>query len=114
MLTELVEKYNCGEVLCLVDLTMNIIGGKWKAIILWHLKDGTILRYGELKRGLGKITPKMLTQQLRELEDHEMIHRKEFYQIPPKVEYSLTEKGQSIIPILEQLCDWSNKHILGR
>lgn len=112
MLNELREKYENGEVCCLVDLTMRVIGGKWKAIILWHLHQGRVLRYGELKRALGKITHKMLTSQLRELESMDMVNRREYYQIPPKVEYSLTQRGESIIPILVSMCDWSREHIL--
>lgn len=112
MLNKLIEKYKTNEITCLVDLTMSIIGGKWKAIILWHLGKEKILRYGELKRNLGKVTHKMLTQQLRELEALDMLSRKEYYQIPPKVEYSLTERGESVLPLLKSMCDWSQENIL--
>lgn len=101
-----------GEITCLVDLTMNVIGGKWKAVILWHLAMDGVLRYGELKRTPGKITHKMLSQQLKGLEECGMIHRKEYHQIPPKVEYSLSLRGKSLIPLLEDMCRWSREQIL--
>lgn len=112
MLKELQNQYKNGEVLCLVDLTMRVIGGKWKAIIIWHIGEQKILRYGEIKKLLGKISPKMLTQQLRELESCGLINRKVYNQIPPKVEYSLSKKGESIRPILKQMCDWSMENII--
>lgn len=112
MLDTVIEQYNKGEIGCLVDLTMNIIGGKWKAVILWHLGKSDKLRYGELRKVLGNITPKMLTQQLRNLESLDMIERKEFYQIPPKVEYSLTKRGESVIPLLYSMCEWSRENII--
>jgi len=112
MLKRMKDQYINGEITCLVDLTMNVIGGKWKAVILWYLGKEGVLRYGELKKILGKVTPKMMTQQLRELEALELVNRKEYFQIPPKVEYSLTEKGLSVIPLLKSMCDWSYKNII--
>ncbi|KRK50920.1 transcriptional regulator [Companilactobacillus kimchii DSM 13961 = JCM 10707] len=97
--------YNIG-----VEDTMRIIGGKWKPIILCHLKHG-IMRTGELRRAIPNITQKMLTQQLRELEDDGIINRKVYSQIPPKVEYSLTDYGESLNKILEDLCVWGEKDI---
>ena len=90
---------------CPVEATLELIGGKYKALILWHLSDGK-LRFNELRKAIRKATPKMLTQQLRELEDHQLIHREVYPVIPPKVEYSLTEAGQSLIPILVAMRDW--------
>ncbi|QGU95322.1 transcriptional regulator [Clostridium bovifaecis] len=92
--------YTCG-----MELTMDVIGGKWKTVILWHLRNRT-LRFSELKRRLGSITQKMLTQQLRELEDDGLINRQVYPQIPPKVEYSLTEYGEKIIPVLYSIYTW--------
>lgn len=92
--------YKCG-----MELTMDVIGGKWKTVILWHLRNRT-LRFSELKRRLGSITQKMLTQQLRELEDDGLINREVYPQIPPKVEYSLTEYGEKIIPVLYSIYTW--------
>lgn len=112
MLSALKEKYENGEIKCLVDLTMNVIGGKWKAILLWHLGKKEVLRYGELKKILGKVTHKMLTQQLKELAAVDLVHREEYYQIPPKVEYSLTKRGRTVIPLLESMCNWSMENII--
>lgn len=92
--------YSCG-----MELTMDVIGGKWKTIILWHLRNKT-LRFGDLKRRLKGITQKMLTQQLRELEEDGLINREVFPQVPPKVEYSLTEYGKGIIPVLYSIYSW--------
>lgn len=90
---------------CSMELTLDLIGGKWKALILWNLREST-LRFSELKRTLPKITQKMLTQQLRELEGSGLVSRFIYTQIPPKVEYSLTPAGKSLLPILETLCQW--------
>ena len=90
---------------CPVEATLNLIGGKYKALILWHLSDGT-LRFSELRKVIKTATPKMLTQQLRELESHDLIHREVYPVIPPKVEYSLTELGKSLLPILVAMRDW--------
>ena len=97
--------YNIG-----VEATMRIIGGKWKPIILCHLKHGT-MRTGQLRRAIPNITQKMLTQQLRELEDDGIITRKVYNQIPPKVEYFLTDYGHSLNKILEELCVWGENDI---
>ena len=90
---------------CTVAVTLEIIGGKWKSLILWHLRLKT-LRFSQLQRRLGKITQKMQTQQLRELERDGLIHREVYAEVPPRVEYSLTDLGLSVVPILEQMCAW--------
>lgn len=90
---------------CPVEATLDLIGGKYKALILWHLSDGE-LRFSELRQRISKATPKMLTQQLRELESQDLIHREVYPVIPPKVEYSLTETGRSLMPILVAMRDW--------
>ena len=90
---------------CPVEATLELIGGKYKALILWHLSEGK-LRFSELSKVIKGATPKMLTQQLRELEAHALIHREVFPVIPPKVEYSLTELGHSLMPILVSMRDW--------
>lgn len=87
------------------ELALDIIGGKWKMPILWRLNQ-KVWRYGELKRDLGKITHKMLTEQLRELESDGLVSREVYQVIPPKVEYSLTSKGQAVIPVIEKLREW--------
>jgi DNA-binding HxlR family transcriptional regulator len=88
-----------------VELSLDVIGGKWKMPILWRLKDKP-WRYSELKKSIGKITHKMLAQQLKELEEDGLISRKVFASVPPKVEYSITEKGETTIPIIESLRKW--------
>nr|WP_220453355.1 helix-turn-helix domain-containing protein [Peribacillus asahii] len=93
-----------------VEATLELIGGKWKPLIIWHLTDKT-MRFSELKKSLPKITQKMLTQQLREMEYHGLIHRKVYAQVPPKVEYSLTELGESLVPFLEIMCQWGTKYL---
>ena len=90
---------------CPVEATLDMIGGKYKALILWQLSQGK-LRYSQLRDRLGTITPKILTNQLRELEANCLIHREVFPIVPPKVEYSLTELGQSLMPILVAMRDW--------
>ena len=95
---------------CPVEATLELIGGKYKALILWHLSDGK-LRFSELRKRLKNATPKMLTQQLRELEMQQLIHREVFPVIPPKVEYSLTETGKSLMPILVAMRDWGANYL---
>lgn len=90
---------------CPVALTIDTIGGKWKAHILWHLR-AEALRYGEIKRSLANITHKMLTQQLRELEADGIIHREVYHLVPPRVEYSLTERGRQLLPAFEVMRQW--------
>lgn len=98
------------EYSCPMEATLDLIGGKYKAIILWHLKDQT-LRFNEMRRLISKATPKVLTQQLRELEKDDLIHREVYPVVPPKVEYSLTDNGKSLIPILNEMCEWrENKY----
>lgn len=93
---------------CTVAVTLGAIGGKWKAVILWHLSHKT-LRFSQLRRRLPGITQKMLTQQLRELERDGLLHREVFAEVPPRVEYSLTELGWTLRPLLQQMCDWGKK-----
>ena len=97
--------------LCGVDYAFKRIGGKYKGRILWHLKSKIVLRYGELSRTLPDITTKMLTQALRELEDDKLIIRKMYHEVPPKVEYSLSDTGQELIPFIKHLHNWGNKQI---
>ena len=95
---------------CPVEATLELIGGKYKALILWHLSDKT-LRFNELRKLVGNATAKMLTQQLRELESQKLIHREVFPVIPPRVEYSLTELGRSLLPILVSMRDWGAEYM---
>lgn len=95
---------------CPVEATISLIGGKYKAVILWNLIDKT-LRFGELSKRVTSATPKMLTQQLRELEDDNLIKRTIYPVVPPKVEYSLTGFGKSIVPILDAMCNWGTGYL---
>lgn len=95
---------------CPVESTLDLIGGKYKALILWHLSEST-LRFSELRKAISGATAKMLTQQLRELEAQKLIHREVFPIIPPKVEYSLTELGKSLLPILVAMRDWGANYL---
>lgn len=95
---------------CPVEATLDLIGGKYKALILWHLSE-KILRFSELRSRIPKATPKMLTQQLRELENQNLVHREVYPVIPPKVEYSLTETGRSLLPILVAMRDWGADYL---
>lgn len=96
---------------CEKELTLNIIGGKWKMLILWHLgREGT-KRFGELKSLMPGITQRMLVNQLRELEEDHIVHREVYPVVPPKVEYSLTELGESLMPILEAMYDWGKQYL---
>ncbi|NQX63943.1 winged helix-turn-helix transcriptional regulator [Paenibacillus qinlingensis] len=93
---------------CPITDTQNVIAGKWKILILWHLKETR--RFGELQRLVPGVSKGILTSQLRELEKDDMVHRKVYQEVPPKVEYSLTEAGRSFIPILESMGEWGKKY----
>lgn len=100
------KTYNCEK-----ELTLAIIGGKWKMLILWHLgKEGT-KRFGELRSMMPGITQRMLVSQLRELEEDLIVHREVYPVVPPKVEYSLTEIGESLMSILESMYDWGKNYM---
>jgi DNA-binding HxlR family transcriptional regulator len=90
---------------CALDVTMDYIGGKWKTVVLWYLRKH-ILRFSELKRQIPDITEKMLSLQLRQLEKDGIVGRRVFAEIPPRVEYFLTEEGKSIIPVIEAIAKW--------
>lgn len=92
------------------EYTLSIISGKWKLKIIYLLACITPVRYGALKKNIAGITHKMLSTQLKELETENIITRKEYPQVPPKVEYSLTPKGQSLIPIVIAMCDWGREN----
>jgi len=96
---------------CGIDYAFQRIGGKYKGRILWRLRDGK-LRYGELRKAITGITPKMLTQVLRELENDGLISRAVYVEVPPRVEYALTENGIQLLPLLSQLRDWAKQQML--
>lgn len=90
---------------------LSLIHGKWKMHILFWLWKVEVMRYGEIKRALGNVTHKMLSNQLKELERDGVIIRTEYPQVPPKVEYSLSGLGKSFMPILQEICRWGQEHI---
>jgi DNA-binding HxlR family transcriptional regulator len=100
----------CGTKDSPVNVTLKVIGGKWKPVILWFLRTNKIIRFNELNRQIEGITQKMLTQQLRELESAGLILRKVYPEVPPKVEYSLTEKGHSLEPVLKAMAMWGERY----
>jgi len=100
---------NC-DYICPFEYALNIISGKWKGLVIFYLGRNEVMRYSQLKNEIGTITQKMLTQSLRFLESEGIVHRKIYPVVPPKVEYRLTDKGKSILPILDLLQDWGNKH----
>ena len=98
---------------CPIEATVSLIGGKWKTVILWKLRDSK-LRFNQLMAGIPEISPKMLTKQLRELEMGGLVTRKMYPEIPPRVEYCLTPKGVSLVPILTDMARWGIANIDGR
>jgi DNA-binding HxlR family transcriptional regulator len=95
---------------CSLEAAMDVIGGKWKPHILWKIKDAP-LRFGAIQEKLPAISPKMLTRQLRALEKDRLVSRTEYPGMPPRVEYALTERGRTVIPILESLKDWADEEL---
>ena len=95
---------------CPVEAALDVIGGKWKALILWHLCDG-VKRFSELQRELPGVNAKMLTRQLRELEGDGVVQRTVYPEVPPRVEYAVTEFGRTLLPILEALCAWGTQYL---
>lgn len=104
------SKSNSINKLCPMDIGLNIVSGKWKLSILWYLSKNT-LRFNELKRKLNTISQKTLSLQLHELESDGLISRKSFNEVPPRVEYSLTELGSKICPVFSALCDFGKEYI---
>ena len=94
---------------CAVEATLDLIDGKWKGVILFHLQAGT-QRFGELRRRMPGITQRMLTKQLRALEDDHLVVRKVYAEVPPRVEYTLSEIGESLRPVIETLRQWGESH----
>ena len=93
---------------CALDITMAFVGGKWKAVVLWYIRDRP-MRFGELKRQIPEITEKMLSLQLKRLESDGLVARKAFAEVPPRVEYSLTQEGKTLRPVLKALALWGRK-----
>ncbi|MBD2862336.1 winged helix-turn-helix transcriptional regulator [Paenibacillus oceani] len=110
MANVLKERINLKEINCEKELTLAVIGGKWKLIILWHLGLEGTKRFSELKKRIPSITQKMLTNQLRELEEDQLVARKVYAEVPPRVEYSLTSYGESLMPILQMMYSWGKEY----
>lgn len=91
---------------CPVEFTKNRIAGKWKLLLLWHIHVNEVIRYGELKKSVHNITHKMLSNQLKELMEFDLVHKEMYHQVPPKTEYSLTDKGKTLVPILDLMYEW--------
>ncbi len=100
-----------GPYVCGIDAAMDVIAGKWKSLILWELHHHGIRRFAQLRRGLPGVSEKMLVQHLREMEEDGLVHREVYREVPPKVEYSLTEHGVSLNAALESLGDWGTERI---
>jgi DNA-binding HxlR family transcriptional regulator len=100
-----------GPYICGIDAAMDVVSGKWKSLILWELNSYRIRRFGELKSGLPGVSEKMLIQQLREMEEDGLVHREVFREVPPKVEYSLTEHGRTLNEALRPLGDWGSQRL---
>ena len=94
-----------------VEATLDVIGGKWKAVILYHLTHDGTHRFAVLRRKIPGVSERMLTQQLRELEEDGIVHREVYPEVPPKVEYSVTEYGKTLRPITEVMCEWGQRHM---
>ncbi|PSL40032.1 HxlR family transcriptional regulator [Planomicrobium soli] len=109
--TEIKRKIKSGEFNCEKELTLSLISGKWKIIIIYHLATEGTLRFSDINRLLPKITHKVLTTQIRELEEDGIVHRKVFPEVPPRVEYSLTNLGESLMPIVLMMYEWGKENI---
>ena len=99
----------CGPYICGLDAAMDVVSGKWKCLILWELDSHGTRRFGELRRGLPGVSEKMLVQHLREMEQDGLVHREVFREVPPRVEYSLTEHGRSLNEALGPLGEWGTR-----
>ncbi|MFI1353659.1 winged helix-turn-helix transcriptional regulator [Streptomyces sp. NPDC020898] len=101
----------CGPYICGIDAALDVVSGKWKGLILWELDAHPVRRFGELRRGLPGVSEKMLTQHLREMEEDGLVHRKVYAEVPPRVEYSMTEHGRTLNQALGPLGDWGLERI---
>ncbi len=108
--TENNNEDTCDTSVCPVITTLSVIGGKWKPAILWEIQQHGVMRFGEIKRSIAGVTQKMLAQQLRELEEDGIITRKIYAEVPPRVEYDLTDYGCSLSPVLREMAEWGAKH----
>lgn len=105
------HKVSCSNYQCEIELTLEILSGKWKALILWNLHLHTVIRYNEFRRLMPNVTQKMLTQQLKELENYCIVSRTAYPTVPPTVEYRLTELGEQLIPIMAAMDQWGKNYV---
>ncbi|MGE4540660.1 MAG: winged helix-turn-helix transcriptional regulator [Bacteroidales bacterium] len=105
------NKISCNNYQCEIEVTLEILSGKWKALIIWNLSLHQEIRYNEFKRLIPDITSKMLSQQLKDLEKNKLIKRRVYHEVPPMVEYSLTDLGQELIPILSEMDRWGKNFV---
>ena len=96
---------------CSVEATLSVIGGRWKPVIIFQLLKNDVMRFGELKKAIDGVTQRMLTNQLRELEADKIVHRKVYAEVPPRVEYSLTDYGRTLEPIMLAMREWGAEHM---
>ncbi|MGV2901395.1 winged helix-turn-helix transcriptional regulator [Microbacterium sp. AGC62] len=106
------DTVRCGPYVCGIDAALDVVSGKWKGLILWELVEHGTLRFAQLRRGLPGVSEKMLTQHLREMEQDGLVRRQVYAEVPPRVEYSLTEAGAALSAALEPLGDWGRERIL--
>lgn len=99
---------------CPVEATLDLVGGKWKGVVLYHLMNDGVLRFNELRRRLTGVTQRMLTKQLRELEESELIIRTVYPEVPPRVEYRLSSRGNSLKPVIRALAVWGENYLVER
>lgn len=104
------DKRKASNFHCSVEATMAVLGGKYKAIIIWHLNVSGVMRYNEIQKAIPQATAKMLSQQLKEMEADGLVHRKLYPVVPPKTEYSLTEQGKTLVPIVNSMSDWGHDY----
>lgn len=105
------NKVSCNNYRCEIEITLEILSGKWKALIIWYLNLQNSIRYNEFRRLIPEITQKMLSQQLRDLEKNGLVNRKVYHEVPPMVEYSLTKMGKELIPILQLMDRWGKSFV---
>lgn len=105
------HKISCSNYQCEIELTLELLSGKWKALIIWNLHLHEVIRYNEFRRLIPSITQKMLSQQLKELEKYEIVSRTVYPTVPPTVEYRLTETGQELIPIMDAMDRWGKRYV---
>ena len=105
------NKVSCSNYRCEIEVTLEIISGKWKSLLLWNLGIHKVIRYNEFRNIIPDISQKMLTQQLRSLEKNRLVHREIYNQVPPMVEYSLTDLGLKLLPILNEMDIWGKEFV---